>query len=472
MRWSRAHGAALATFTVTAAIVGFAEIAGGCSSARPGLALPGLDAEASVPEDAGPMPVQDGEVGVPSDAAQGDGPSLAALAVVHAAPGVPTFRLCFSTAAPGRVRYVLPIPPLPDTPSSAPAVPPIGAFPSVPQGTRGIAPGTIRALPGLSPFGSVSVTPFLVLASSLGGGGSADGGDGGDSGEGEPDGGGPEPTCDALLGEHGVGTIDVPDAGLLRAGVDFWELATVSPGTFSGGATYLLSVTGCLPGSIPTGANGPGTDGGDAAVDGAGACGAGYDGGSSVELGIARLAPLPVDGGLGVQFAHRSSAIGVKVTPCFLRATPGDAGVSETLLAPVLDQDAQPIDFSSLLLAPPAPAAVLVDPAGPGVSFGVVLEGADGAAPRLSPYPQGDVVALPLAAIATLSDWGASIANEPAVFTVGRSYTFVLLGDPAQESPFRAGVDGAAPLPDPLYDGRGLHLVAFPNTFAPRPSGG
>ena len=290
--------------------------------------------------------------------------------------------------------------------------------------------------------------------------------DGGFTGVG-PD-GGPEETCDRLIGSHGAGATDLPVPGRLRPGADYFQVAAIPAGTLGDGSTYLLSLTGCLPGAEP----------GAGAV----ACGAGYDGGSSAQIGIAQLdttTPAPA-AGIGAQFAHRSSAL--QVASAFDGSVevhgPASRGVIPVLLVPssdagpgsvvTLEGTGAPVLFSATALAPATSGSYAVDPLQPGVSFGAILLPADGGAPVFKPYPDGDLLAMPLTVIEALSRWDRTSTGAPAAFTAGQSYTFVLVGDPAQPSLAIANPDGGAgEVLDPSYDGRGLHFVAFPNWFTP-----
>jgi hypothetical protein len=200
-------------------------------------------------------------------------------------------------------------------------------------------------------------------------------------------------------------------------------------------------------------------------------CGPAYDGGASVALGVTALdRSTPSDGGIGVQLANRSAALGAPVVPYFTsRSSDPDAAAG---LVAVLAAEAGAVPFSDDDLSP-APAAVIAgidlrDPAGTG--FGVVVQRADGGGANLGPYPAGDLFSLPLMVIDGLSVWAESTLQAPTGFLPGQSYVFVLVGNPAEEPFFVPldGGDGGAPssVPNFKYDGRGLHLLAFPASFA------
>jgi hypothetical protein len=526
----RKRRAVLRRRALLASLVVFA----GCSSA---FRSPSTTEDGGAPtaEDSGLAMVPDEGTGLEGGALE-DGPSVPQnLVALHAAPGLPPFRLCFATALPERVIAMLSMPPVPDTTSASPAFPSIGTYPAVPSGTPGLFPGAVAALPLASDFSQSSVRPFVVLASSL----TSETADGG------PD-GGTEDTCEVLLGRHGLGPIDVPTPGRLTPGVDFWQLPTFSAGAFASGGTYLLSITGCLRGGdgVAVGSPADGGDGGDAgdagdagnheggdgdgdladapdddsdtaqdasadatlpgstdagAITDAGgspedaaappsssACGAGYDGGVNVTMGIASLdtRSLGDAGTLGVQFAHRAGALELPelpgdasvhapatngVSPAFFHVVAASSGVVYAPKLFVLDDGGAFEEmFSASGIEPSRAFAADVNLDDPSLAFGVVVAPIDASAPRYTAYPAGDVIALPLPSIASLSSLSAPPDASPGGFVAGDSYTFLLVGDPAEPPAFLANLDGGIlPVANRAYDGRGLHLVAFPNVFSP-----
>jgi hypothetical protein len=152
---------------------------------------------------------------------------------------------------------------------------------------------------------------------------------------------------------------------------------------------------------------------------------------------------------------------------------------------------AAPVPYAASAVIPTTAAAVPLDPAAVSTAtggqlplFGVLtLPGSDpdgGGGPVPYPYPghvltdeagapvgfaPGDLIALPFSAIQQLSRWDLSTASgsTPANFAAGQTYTFALMGDPAAEQ--LVGADGGQ---NPNYTGKGLHIVAFPNKFAPK----
>jgi hypothetical protein len=376
---------------------------------------------------------------------------------------------------------VVPFPALPDSPGAAPAYPsPGAAYPAVIEGVPGIYPGTVGAFPalGLSLQAEI-ISPFAVLASSIANDINYDAGNGIG-----PD-GGVEESCEQLIGTHGLGPNEVAPSvkGRLTPGTDYFPLPTIPAGTLNDTKTYLLTVNGCLPGA---------TAGAGLGVPETVTCGAGYDGGNTANIGIVQLDTTTViDGGMGVQFAHRSTAVentpisvqaggttvpihdpaSAGVWPAFFQVVPdagddGSAGVVPTNLA------ATPITYSGTGLTATQTVSVNISTLGAQYpAFGVFVQPLDGSAPNADQWPgtpgaPGDVIALPLSAIQQLSSWNATTKGAPTTFTNGTSWVFIFEGDPvAAQLP---NPDGGAGI-NPAWDGRGVHIVAFPNTFTAVP---
>jgi hypothetical protein len=418
-------------------------------------------------------PVDAGGPFVP-DSGRDSGPDSglpANVVVVHTAPGAPPFRICFGTSFGGSAPQVVPITALPDSPSSSPGFPSMGPYPSVGAGAPGIYPGTVGALPQITDLSNISLVPFIVLASSVAGDVNFDGGNGVNTAD-----GGPEEDCIHLIGTHGLGVGPDPHVGSINgrlvAGVDFFQLPTVPAGSLLDQHTYLWTLDGCLPGAVPHATENM-------------TCGPSYDGGVGIGLGLAQLDTTtdPGSAKIGVQFAHRSTAIEntpVEVTPggapVLLHAA-ASAGVYPLLndVAPVAPVALAPLaKYSENGVTPVEPIAI--DVATPTTSFGVWVTPLDGGAPNEEPWPgslsggvatPGDLLQLPLSEVQALSAWGKTTASAPPAFQLGTNYTFILVGDPAAEPLFRERDDGGAPLPNPAYDGRGVHFLAFPNVFTP-----
>jgi hypothetical protein len=417
------------------------------------------------------------------------------LVLVHAAPGVPPFRICFASGSSTSTATVTAISALPDTyPSGVPYGfygqygEGAGPYPSVEAGTPGIYPGTIGAFPALGlSYQNLTITLFAVLSSSIANDINTDSGAGVNAAD-----GGVEEDCVHLIGTHGLGPNETASGsvkGRLVPGRDFWPLPPIASGTLRDNHTYLLALNGCLPGGAY-----------DPTAQAAGYTCGGPDAGPWMTIDPLDTTTTVPAGAIGVQFAHRASA--VEETPVICPASvcgtiellhaPAGAGVSPVLIAALSapddggedaapdagleggsegGADASPGDWA-LSAAPILNGAVVtplsiapVQLAAP-LAFGVFVQPTDGGTPNAAPWPgapgsPGDLFAMPLGAISSLSAWSATTVASPGVFQTGAAYTFVLVGDPS-----------AAQLPDDgglgAYDGRGVHFLAFPNRFLPR----
>jgi len=255
------------------------------------------------------------DAGFDADADTGVPPLAdAKLVLVHAAPGLGPVRFCLATSVGTAESVVAPISALPHGPLSAPSYPPPPAFGSeydggsapVAQGTPGLYPGTIAALPDITSLDAFAITFILIDANAIANNTAA----------GSPD-GGPELTCQQLLGTHAKGTTDSPVAGTLTPS-QFIVLPAIPPGTFPDGSTSLLSFTGCVAGYEPSAAaRAQGTTATDI-------CGADFGSSGNVAVGVAPIdtTSAPTSGGWGVQFAHRSTAIQGTPVPIVAGGTP------------------------------------------------------------------------------------------------------------------------------------------------------
>jgi hypothetical protein len=455
----------------------------GCtsSSATSDGGLTGQDSGPTGTTGDGGTGTQDGSTGTSDSSTDGPAPDTyvpppANLVLAHTSPGIPPFRVCFSEGAVGTTASVPALPALPDGPGAAPAYPTTGPYPGVAAGTPGVYPGTIGAFPSLGlSLENLQVTPYAVLASSIANDVNLDGGAGINASD-----GGAEEDCVHLIGTHGLGTTDPGTPGRLTLNQDFFALPTIPASTLKDTQTFLLTINGCLPG---------GTAGYEAGVPENVTCGPAYDGGNTASIGIIQLDTTTVpDGGIGVQFAHRSTAVentpvevavgdtavllhtaaSDGVWPAFFQVIPdagddGAAGVVPTTLT------TSPVLYSDTGLT--ATQTVSVNLTAATTAFGVFVQPLDGGAPNALAWPgtvgaggavPGDVIALPLSDIQLLSSWSSTTADggAPATFTNGTSWVFIFEGDPAaQQLVTPAGAQ------NPSYDGRGVHIVAFPNTF-------
>jgi hypothetical protein len=463
--------------------------------------------------DGGPTP--DGSTGGGADGATGTSeagikdagtfdsalPTPANVIIANTAPGVPPFRLCLATGT-GTNFGVTPVVALPDGLGGAPAYPATGTYPAVPEGTPGIYPGTIGAFPTVTDLSTITLTPFVVLSSSIAGEINLDGGLLGTNSD-----GGAEDDCVHLIGTHGLGTGETAASatvGTLTPGKDFFQLPAIPASTLLDQKTYLLTINGCLPGGTPGAALGlPETV----------TCGADYDGGNSMSVGYVTLdtTTAVTDGGIGIQFAHRSTAIentpidvlvGSTTVPVHTPATAGvwpafiqpgvvgsipndagddagdagDAGSTPVYGSVPTTLGTAPITYSGNGLTAPTQSVTLssTDPTviANEMAFGVFIQPLDGGAPNGDLWPgtpsaPGDLLALPLSTIQVLSAWNASTASAPTGFQAGQAYTFILVGDPAEPQQLTtANPDGGStPVENPNWNGRGVHILAFPNVF-------
>jgi hypothetical protein len=450
-----------------------------------------------------------------SSGASSGGVVPANLVILHAAAGLGPFRVCFATQSAGTTASVTPQPAAPDTPGTpgGPSIPPdplsTDGGGQVAPGTPGIYPGTIGAYqnPGTSLQG-LAITPYIINSGAVANDSApADGGAGSNSVD-----GGKEEDCQHLIGSHGNGAGD-PVPGRLTKGVDFWGLPQIPSGTFKDGHTYLLSITGCVAGFEPSA-----TEQGLAAaatpavaVSGANICGADYGDGGAPNLAISvnemDITAPAADAGMGIQFSNESPAM--VNNPFFYGLTNGSTLVAVVVHPPaigglvpgipgadVTEEDAGPDAAPVTVVTPnftpianPALVGTLTTTQDiPGLPFFLADGGAgpayfgaltapgsgDGGSEVLAQYPVyptgvptapvalGDQFALPLSAVFTLSGWSASTAAAPPYFANGQTYTFVFVGSNDVGIPQLVDSTGA---PNPAYDGRGMHIVAFPNVY-------
>ncbi|MGO9712899.1 MAG: hypothetical protein ACLQBL_28820 [Polyangiaceae bacterium] len=475
-------------------------VGAGCSSSNPS-GPTGTTDSGTTTADSGPT-VDTGTIGndsgPPSEGGpvdSGQPPAPASLVLAHTGPGVPPFRVCFATSSAGAAASVTPLAALPDfpVPLGFTGAPGTGTptFPPVAVGTPGIYPGMIFAFPNLGlSFENLTITPFAVLASAIANDVNYDAGNGVNLSD-----GGAEEDCVHLIGTHGLGTGEVAPAtpGRLTLGTDFFPLPVIASGTLKNTNTYLLTVNGCLPNGtfLPSDAPGEPTI----------TCGGG-DAGPWIGIAQMDTTTTPADGGVGVQFANRSTALentpivptgapaelhtqaADGIWPVFLTPTEYDAGedAGEMLAYVPTMLTQQPVSYSgpagtiaqggdTITPVVSVPTSVTGNPNG---VFAVLVQPLDGGQPNNLQWPgsysqttgapiPGDVIGYPLTVVQQLSAVSSSTnADAAAGYVPGTNYTFVFMGDPAAAQ--LPNPDGGAGL-NPLYDGRGLHVVAFPSKF-------
>jgi hypothetical protein len=216
-----------------------------------------------------------------------------------------------------------------------------------------------------------------------------------------------EKTCVDLLGPRGLGIADSPP-GALTAGADFVALKTIPSHTFAHRTTFLLSLLGSM---------------------------------QNASIGIAALdTTTPVPGGdFAVQLAHRSAALEESRAPGGVRP---DISYANATVIGVASSD---VHFSPSAVTPAE--TVITSPSN--ATLDAVWHGPDGGARMLSET------------FDAIERHTTGSTGGPSMFATGRTYTFVLLGDP--EAPSAALQDGGV---NPSFDGRGLHFLAFPNDIA------
>ncbi len=468
--------------------------ASGCtsddSSTNPSDAGNGSDSPVTNPDGGGPPPGDGGPT--PDGVAPDSGPPAvdAKLIVVHAAPGLGPVRLCFAITS-GGTSTVANTAALPDNTTSAPPylAPPSfladGGTAVVAQGTPGIYPGTIGAFPDITSLQKTAITPYLIDATLVAGQRS-------DGGTGD---GGVELTCQQLVGLHGLGT--AADNATLTAD-QFTTLPTIPSQTFLDNHTYLLSLTGCV-GSFAVSATATAGN-----ITAANICGADWVAGTgNVAVGIAPIdsTSTPADGGWGVQFAHRSTmlegtnlpvqvgpstfithgAASTGLAPGFVTTTLVDAGddaaavPTEAFLplgAPVKTGGTQITAYSSVSVDPTSSDFAVVTTPGSLPDGGTVFLPWPVSVPPGGDAPiAADLIAVPLNVIQLLSGWAGSTATSPTTYAPGTGFTFVILGSAVDVAQLTTSNPdgGTTPVQNPAYDGRGLHVVAFPNVFTAIP---
>ncbi len=211
-------------------------------------------------------------------------------------------------------------------------------------------------------------------------------------------------------------------------------------------------------------------------------------------------------GNIGIQFANR--AVAVQGTPLCLLSdpstqacvggygeSPATNGVTPGFIIPTEEDGGPeageipgPTEFVSAAGSLTAPttyngqglSAITALPINPAVAslFGIVTARADGGAPTITAppysaateYPVSNTIPIPISSIEEASGWPSTTSgssSDAGVFVTGQTYTFIFMGDPA--APQATLSDGGL---NPAYDGRGLHIVAFPNVFKPQVAAG
>jgi hypothetical protein len=382
--------------------------------------------------DGGTEATTESDTGTGSDANDGSTdagpkPLNPKIFVVNASPDAPPVRLCFGVTVPGQPYSIFTYPPLPDTL--------VGLYPGT---------GGLFTPPGGVDISKFTLTIYAVNSAAIGAETAAALADAGT-----------ELTCDQLIQLSDAGTIT--DAGLSSSA--FWQVGTINAGTLKDGASYVVAITGCIPGED--------ADGGEAAK-----CGSGY----ATATGNLALTPFQLDnttavdaGSLGVQFAQASTPWDY-VAKSFGASAASGAGVY-TITPPAADAgpDAGPVVAEMPILAELSFGKVTQTTLTPfsGLTFdGPTQSGAFAAIADITKTPPAPLLppaALPFSLIEGLT-YGATVP-EGGVIQYGKGFAFVLLGDPTQ-SLLTNPDDGG-----PIYLEAGAtpnlhaaHFLAFPTS--------
>jgi len=416
-------------------------------------------------DDSGPNPGIDS--GHPSDAGDaGPVSQPAKLLLVHASPDAPAVRICVGFGDPsvdGGMAKIQPIVPAPNTPQGLP--PGFGGPSAKPVSPIKDQILTIYAIPSAEISGVVPVD------------------------------GGKEKTCQDLIGSNLIDGVDsgIPDGGPLTV----IKLGTIPAGTLLDNTTWVLAVTGCLPGNAnPVACGNPSVDGGNDydAVKG------------NLKINRWQLdTTTAIDAGsIGAQFIHASSPYETALKGAFggMPFTVGAGfGIPTVVTVDAGTSDAGDAGDAGVGDAGDAgdAAAVPVSDAGPATTvvsvpkfiettakFGDLapatlasVQGVtfDGTTPFfaegiVSTMPQiGTYFPLPLPAVQSLS-WPSGVPTGAALAN-GQGYVFILVGSTNPAVPtYIDPLDGGASTPDGggTFNGHKAHFLAFPtNPPVPAP---
>lgn len=407
--------------------------------------------DGSTPDTGGGGDTGTPDTGKPDTGTDSSTPEPAKIIVVHAAtdygPGNPNgmVRVCYATKTASDPDFVVsPLAPLPHSVEDGGALP----IPGIPIGTGGPFPST-----GL-PLEGISIRPYVISAAALAGRGIVG-----------TTGAAATARCNRLLQPGFVPDAGFAnDAGALVENDDFWRLADIPAGTFKNGKTYILGIYGCT--QDVDGTNGAGFGGKCGPnLDGTGAFAP--DGGKGP--GNLKIVVLELDATttvaateMGIQVANLSPQVELYKTQVGLApfapvvANGDDAGpdaATKKFISP--DGGEQEIPF----VANPTAATPMVK-----VTGIVSNQGYFAANDTRNSIPLEMFVPLPMnnsvgkqPSIQILTQ---GKANATELYVNGKSYTFVLVGDPL---PPAGSTTGAGQT-------RTVHFLGFPNVFTPPPA--
>lgn len=377
-------------------------------------------------------------------------PAPAKIVLVHAAtdygPNNPLgmVRVCYATKTATEANFGLsPLSPLPHSKDPDSQLP----FPGIPIGTGGPFPST-----GL-PLEQFSIRPYVISAQALANRGIT--------------GNAPEtPRCNRLLQAGFVpdgGFPDAGDAGALTENVDYWTLADIPVGQFKNKKTYILAVTGCTADTNSTtffGKCGPDPTNPTQPYNPPGTPGKGNLTIAVLELDATTTVAANE---IGVQVAHLSPSYESQRSVTTL-----DAG-AVWAFKPVFGAKDAGGDANAYVAAttderrftqPPTitPLAKLKGVATADGFFAANDDDFPGQTP-LIPIQLNNFTgmnpALGQLSIQYLSE-NKTVPATAQLYVNGKSYTFVLVGDPTQTQTL-----------DPLTNLRRAHYLAYPNVFTP-----
>jgi hypothetical protein len=301
------------------------------------------------------------------------------------------FRLCFKQGTTMQNLGVAPYPPLPDKRPSG-QVDPAGIY----HGAGGTLPSF-----GLDIEGRI-IVPIVMNAKTLFAKGIVN-----------PGNGAPGTTCDELVGD----TANPANGMVLN--VDYWELPAIPAGTFKKQMSYVIALVGCT---------------GDATIANTNKCGAGFVPGGAP--GVGNLAIKIFD---ATRTPVSASAIGVQ----FLQAS----AQSSEVLGPQAFKPGfvtSPASSAGFKLAVPA-AGVTTWTISPVQAVTGVTDGSYFALAQSNPAaPAQPLLPGSLPAIQARSGLGG--AAPPTVYTAGKNFVFIAVGDPGLAS----------------SDPKSFHFLAFP----------
>lgn len=370
-----------------------------------------------------------------------------AVYIVNASPDAPPLRFCLGLAAGdgGAVVVAGGLPASPD--QAAPGAAIAGLYP----GLAGVLPDHGLDLDTLSlHLFALDATNPAVAANA------ADGGAG-------PE-GGLEAPCEALIGGDGLGAATDAGPPLVR-GRDYFDVASLPAGMLGHGTTWLVAVTGCMPGE-------PGA---------AALCPVPYDlvaGNLSARIWQLDTATTVDPGALGVQVAQASSewdnlarASAGAVSAGFLVPSDGGGALDAVVLGGDAGDAMAPASPETGYISVPIAAGLKLGDLAPGrlaSAAGLAYGGSTAFVAQVTSAADAAVLPTPrvwpLPAVQALS-WPGAVPDEAGVLRDGAGFVFVLLGNPAVSGWYVNPTDGgpsSGPDAGGVFNGHAPHVLALP----------